>query len=195
MTRRGRCAVSSNVLSTLGRVDVVVNAAGVSSFGTADTIDEAEWDRVLGVNLKGTWLVARSVLPVMVAAGFGQHREPRERRGHRRRPVADGVQRVEGRCRAAHAQPGDRLRHARRARELSVPGLIETPMTALLQDGTLKPVLEWFEQQHMLGRAGKPEEVAACALFLASDDASFVTGHALAVDGGYLAGRKFPGTL
>ena len=67
-------------------------------------------------------------------------------------------------------------------------------MTAPLQDGGLKPVLDWFEEQHLLGRVGKPEEVAAAALFLASDDASFVTGHALAVDGGYLAGRRFPGT-
>ena len=49
------------------RVDVLVNAAGVSSFGTADTIDEAEWGRVLDINLKGTWLVARAVLPGMVA--------------------------------------------------------------------------------------------------------------------------------
>ncbi len=75
------------------------------------------------------------------------------------------------------------------------PGMIETPMTAPLKDGGLRPVLEWFESQHLLGRTGKPQEVAAATLFLASDDASFVTGHALAVDGGYLAGRRFPGVL
>jgi NAD(P)-dependent dehydrogenase (short-subunit alcohol dehydrogenase family) len=73
--------------------------------------------------------------------------------------------------------------------------MIETPMTAPLKESGLKPVMDWFKEQHLLGRTGKPEEVAACALFLASDDASFVTGHALAVDGGYLAGRRFPGTL
>jgi NAD(P)-dependent dehydrogenase (short-subunit alcohol dehydrogenase family) len=73
--------------------------------------------------------------------------------------------------------------------------MIDTPMTAALQDKNLEPVLKWFREQHLLGRVGKPEEVAAAALFLASDDASFVTGHALAVAGGYLAGRRFPGTL
>ena len=62
-------------------------------------------------------------------------------------------------------------------------------------NGVELTVLDWFRDQHLLGRVGKPEEVAAAALFLASDDASFVTGHALAVDGGYLAGRRFPGTL
>ena len=57
---RPRSAASSR---SSGAIDVLVNAAGVSSFGTADTIDEAEWDRVLDINLKGTWLVARAVLP------------------------------------------------------------------------------------------------------------------------------------
>jgi NAD(P)-dependent dehydrogenase (short-subunit alcohol dehydrogenase family) len=70
------------------------------------------------------------------------------------------------------------------------PGLIQTAMTDLLWGDDLKPVLERFVDLHALGRAGKPEEVAAAALFLASDDASFVTGHALAVDGGYTAGQR-----
>ena len=75
------------------------------------------------------------------------------------------------------------------------PGLIQTPMTAPLQESGLRPVFDWFEQQHLLGRAGRPEEVAGRRAFLASDDASFVTGHTSAVDGGYLAGRRFPGVL
>ena len=61
----------SGIVADLGPIDVLVNAAGVSSFGTADTIDEAEWDRVVDINLKGTWIVARAVLPGMVAQGAG----------------------------------------------------------------------------------------------------------------------------
>ena len=70
------------------------------------------------------------------------------------------------------------------------PGLIDTPLTAPLQLGALKPIREAMESWHVLNRAGRPEEVAACALFLASDEASFVTGHSLVVDGGWMAGRR-----
>jgi NAD(P)-dependent dehydrogenase (short-subunit alcohol dehydrogenase family) len=71
------------------------------------------------------------------------------------------------------------------------PGFIDTPMTASVfsLDG-MQPYYERFVEHHQLGRAGKPEEIAACAAFLASDDASFVTGHALVADGGYTAGRR-----
>lgn len=183
------------VVAQLERVDILVNAAGVSSFGTADTIDEAEWSRVLDINLKGTWLVARSVLPGMVARKSGSIVNLAS---------VEGIEGGQSQT-AYNASKGgvvlltrsmavDYGMHNVRVNCLC-PGMIQTPMTAPLHDGALRPVLEWFEQQHLLGRAGQPEEVAAAALFLASDDASFVTGHALAVDGGYLAGRRFPGTL
>jgi len=68
------------------------------------------------------------------------------------------------------------------------PGLIETPLTAPVM--TLPALLEQMRSFHAMERFGKPEEVAAAALFLASDDASFVTGHPLVVDGGWLAGRR-----
>jgi NAD(P)-dependent dehydrogenase (short-subunit alcohol dehydrogenase family) len=63
-------------------------------------------------------------------------------------------------------------------------------MTAVLQAPGLDAIREEFIAMHQLGRAGQPEEVAAAALFLASDDASFVSGHALVVDGGFTAGRR-----
>jgi len=185
----------AEIVTELGPVDVLVNAAGVSSFGTADTIDEAEWDRVLDINLKGTWLVARAVLPGMVARGAGS--------------IVNlaSVEGIEG-GQAQTAYNASKGGVVLLTRSMAVdygpnnvrvnclcPGMIQTPMTAPLQEGGLRPVLDWFEAQHLLGRCGQPEEVAAAALFLASDDASFVTGHALAVDGGYLAGRRFPGVL
>jgi NAD(P)-dependent dehydrogenase (short-subunit alcohol dehydrogenase family) len=188
-------AAVGNILSELGRVDVLVNAAGVSSFGTADTIDETEWDRVVDINLKGTWLVARAVLPGMVARGSGSIVNLAS---------VEGIEGGQSQTAYNASKGGVVLLTKSMACDYGpnnvrvnclCPGMIETPMTAPLQEGALRPVLEWFEQQHLLGRCGKPEEVAAAALFLASDDASFVTGHALAVDGGYLAGRRFPGVL
>jgi len=188
-------AAVAAVVADLGPIDVLINAAGVSSFGTADTIDETEWNRVLDINLKGTWLVSRAVLPTMVARGAGS--------------IVNlaSVEGIEG-GQSQTAYNASKGGVVLLTRSMAVdygpnnvrvnclcPGMIETPMTAPLKDGGLRPVLEWFESQHLLGRTGKPEEVAAAALFLASDDASFVTGHALAVDGGYLAGRRFPGTL
>jgi meso-butanediol dehydrogenase / (S,S)-butanediol dehydrogenase / diacetyl reductase len=188
-------AAVEGLISHLGPIDILVNAAGVSSFGTADTIDEAEWDRVLDVNLKGTWLVSRAVLPGMVASGAGSIVNLAS---------VEGIEGGQSQT-AYNASKGgvvlltrsmavDYGEHNVRVNCLC-PGLIETAMTAPLQEDGLKPILDWFKDQHLLGRSGKPEEVAAAALFLASDDASFVTGHALAVDGGYLAGRRFPGGI
>jgi NAD(P)-dependent dehydrogenase (short-subunit alcohol dehydrogenase family) len=70
------------------------------------------------------------------------------------------------------------------------PGYIATPMTVLLESPGLERVREEFVRAHLLGRPGRPEEVAAAALFLASEDASFVTGAALVVDGGFSAARR-----
>ena len=177
-------AAVNGIAAQLERVDVLVNAAGVSSFGTADTIDEAEWSRVVDINLKGTWLVARAVVPGMVARGSGS--------------IVNlaSVEGIEG-GQSQTAYNASKGGVVLLTRSMAVdygpnnvrvnclcPGMIETPMTAPLQEGGLRPVLDWFKDQHLLGRSGKPEEVAAAALFLASDDAGYVTGHVLNVSGG-----------
>jgi NAD(P)-dependent dehydrogenase (short-subunit alcohol dehydrogenase family) len=183
------------LVADVGAIDVLVNAAGVSSFGTADSIDDAEWARVLDINLKGTWHVARTVVRGMVKRRSGSIVNLAS---------VEGIEGGQSQAAYNAAKGGVVLLTRSMAVDYGpynvrvnclCPGMIETPMTAALQDRNLKPVLDWFRDQHLLGRVGRPEEVAAAALFLASDDASFVTGHALAVDGGYLAGRRFPGTL
>jgi NAD(P)-dependent dehydrogenase (short-subunit alcohol dehydrogenase family) len=70
------------------------------------------------------------------------------------------------------------------------PGGVETPMTAMLNQEALRPIGEKLRKFHLLERFAKPAEIAAAILFLASDDASFVTGSSLVVDGGYTAGHR-----
>jgi NAD(P)-dependent dehydrogenase (short-subunit alcohol dehydrogenase family) len=174
-----------------GGLDIVVNAAGVVSIGNAQELDRAEWDRVLAINLTGTWLVSKHAVGHLLARGAGSIVN------------LSSVEGLEGFSRqtAYNVSKGGVLLLTRNMacdfgpRGVRVnclcPGLIETPMTAILQDPAFAKVRESFVDWHLLGRSGQPEEVAAAALFLASDDASFVHGAALVVDGGVTAGRRF----
>jgi len=180
-----------------GRIDVLLNAAGVTSVGGVDGLDAAEWDRVLDINLKGTFLVSKHVF-----------RRMKEQRSGSIVNLAsiEGLEGFEFQA-AYNASKGGVVLLTRNMAidggpfgirvNCLCPGLIETPMTSMLKTKELEAVGRKFVEMHILGRAGKPEEVAACALFLCSDDASFVTGHALVVDGGFTAGRRLtdPGTV
>ena len=185
---------SSTVHGRLGQIDVLVNAAGVLSFGTADTIDEAGSGPLLDINLKGTWHVARAVLPAMVQRRTGSIVNLASVEGIEGGQADTAYNAVEGRRRAAHAQHGRSLRPEQRPRQLPLPRHDPDTDDRPVQEPGLSGA-RLVRGPAPAGAGRPPEEVAAAALFLASDDASFVTGHALAVDGGYLAGRRFPGTL
>ena len=190
---RSEAAVAAAVAQAIerhGGIDVLVNAAGVAGGGAVHTLALEEWERVLDVNLKGTFLVCKHVLPQMLAQRSGSIVNLAS---------IEGLEGFEGGS-AYNASKGgvvlltrnlaiDYGRRGIRANCLC-PGLIETPMTAGIFQPGFERYLEAFVEGHQLGRAGRPEEVAAAALFLASDDASFVTGHALVVDGGYTAGHR-----
>ena len=188
---RDEAAVAAAVAAALAehrQIDVLVNAAGVSTYGAAHEVAAEEWDRVLDVNLKGSFLVAKHALPSMMARRAGSIVHVASVEGF------DGVSSQL----AYNASKGgvvlmtrnmalDYAPHGIRVNCLC-PGLIETPMTAPVH--AIPAIVEQMRSFHAMDRFGKPEEVAAAALFLASEDASFVTGHALVVDGGWLAGRR-----
>lgn len=174
-----------------GRIDVLVNAAGVSGGAPVHLLDTAEWDRVLDVNLKGTFLVCKHVLAVMLAQRSGSVVNLAS---------VEGLQALEAMS-AYNASKGGvvlltrqmAIDYGRRGVRVNClcPGFIRTPMTQALESPELGEFGRAITEAHMLGRIGQPEEVAAAAAFLASDDASFVTGHALVVDGGFSAGHRF----
>lgn len=177
--------------ATLGRFDILVNAAGVSGGASAGDLEEAEWDHILDVNLKGTWLVSKHVVNHMVADGGGGSIV--------NLASIEGIEAFQAQTAYNASKAGVILLTKNMAIDYGhlnirvnclCPGVIETPMTAVLHEDWLRKVYDRFIEQHMLLRSGSPAEVAAAALFLASDDASFVTGHPLVVDGGFTAGRR-----
>jgi len=184
--------VVARVTEALGGIDVLVNAAGVLGYGAVDALAADEWDRVLDVNLKGTYLVSKHVVPGMVARGRGSIIHLAS---------VEGIQGVTQQAAYNASKGGVVLLTRNMAADYGpvgvrvnclCPGLIRTPMTEMVfTEPALEGILKEFEKQHLLGRAGLPEEVAGAALFLASDDASFVHGHALVVDGGLSAAHRF----
>ena len=185
-------AAVADARDRFGRIDIVVNSAGVAGGGPVHLIEAAEFDRVMDVNLKGTFLACRHVLPVMLAQGSGNIVNIAS---------IEGIEGFEGGS-AYNASKGavilltrglaiDYARRGIRANAIC-PGFIETPLFGSLWEMPgMAEVRDRIRDAHQLGRFGRPEEIANAALFLASDEASFVTGHALVVDGGYTAGHRF----
>lgn len=184
-----RAAVAA-VAERHGRIDVLLNAAGVSGIGMAHELTSDEWDRVVDINLKGSFLVAKHVLPTMLEQRSGSiiHISSVEGIEGLNNQLAYNVSKG-GVILMTRNMAVDYSREGIRVNCLC-PGGIETAMTAPLKMAELAPVYDQMKRFHLMERFGKPEEVAAAALFLASDDASFVTGHALVVDGGWSAGRR-----
>jgi NAD(P)-dependent dehydrogenase (short-subunit alcohol dehydrogenase family) len=184
-------AVLAAIGQEFGRLDILVNNAGISGAnGTAEEITEAEWDKVMNVNAKGTFLCTKHAVPLMRRAGGGSIVN------------LSSVYGIVGSHNVAayHASKGairimsktDALAFAEdRIRVNSVhPGFIWTPM---LEAGAQVPgvapeaVHSAMAKLHPLGTLGEPDDVAHGILYLASDEAKFVTGSELVIDGGYTA--------
>jgi NAD(P)-dependent dehydrogenase (short-subunit alcohol dehydrogenase family) len=175
-------------LQAFGRLDVLVTSAGVGSGGTVVDTDEDYWDRVVDLDLKAVYLSSKYAILAMLQSGGGAIVHIASIGGLRGdwggasfSAAKGGVINLTRHMAVAHAAQGVRV-------NCICPGVIQTPLTEnwLSNPETFSHVLA----RHPVGRLGKAEDVAAAVAFLASDEASFVTGAVLAVDGGSLAKGK-----
>ena len=172
-------------VTKFGRVDALINAAGVLFYGTILETDDAAWERVMNVNLKGTFLCCRAVIPIMLKQGSGSIINFSSTTGAHD-ACAHAVAYVTSKGGVAAFTRAVSIDHARQGIRINAicPGPTDTPM---LRGAMNTAQLAEFADSFPAGRLGKPEEIAQAALFLASDDSSFVTGSMLFVDGGQTA--------
>ncbi len=182
-------AMVEGTVSAFGRLDILFNNAGVYLEKLAEDTSEAEWDRVLDINLKGTFLVSRYAVPHMKRQGGGvivNNSSDAGLVGNRLCPAYCASK--GGVTVMTKAMALDYARHNIRVNCVN-PGCVDTPMLVKEAEGSDDPEAYLLKagDDHPLGRVGRADEVASTVLFLASDDASFITGAALSVDGGLTA--------
>ena len=181
-----------DTVEAFGRLDILVNSAGISARNALPegASPEAVWDKVIDVNLKGTYLVSWHAVPEMENAGGGSIVNLASTMGLVGYPAGFGggfnpyPPSKGGVVQFTRTLAIDNARKNIRVNCLC-PGFVATNFTKALTDDP--ETNAFLEELHPMGRLGRPEEIANAALYLASDDASYVTGVALTVDGGYTA--------
>ena len=185
-------ACVAEAIRRFGGLDVLVNAAGVGRPQSAATqVDDAEWTRVIEANLAGSFRMARAALPALARRGAGAIVNVASVAGlsaiPRNAPYAASKGGLIALTRSLALDYAPR-----RIRVNCVaPGAVDTPLLQTLFHASPDPARarQAMDALHPLGGIGRPEDVAAAILFLASDESAWITGAVLAVDGGYLAGR------
>jgi NAD(P)-dependent dehydrogenase (short-subunit alcohol dehydrogenase family) len=187
--------MASRAVAEFGKIDVLYANAGVIGIGSAKDCGEAEWHRILGVNLTGVWLSGKYVLPHMVEAGSGAIINQASIGG------LHGVARLAAYCASKAGVIGltrqmavDYGSHGIRVNAIA-PGTIPTSLVrglweqgaGLVQGQTHEEQMASVGLLYPMQRTGTPEEVAAVALFLASDESGWMTGSVVTIDGGKTA--------
>jgi NAD(P)-dependent dehydrogenase (short-subunit alcohol dehydrogenase family) len=186
-------ALVAHAVERHGGLDVVVYSAGIQRYGTVETTDPETWDEVHAVNVRGAYLVGRAAVPALRERGGGaivlvsSVQATASQTGVAAYAASKGALSALARTMALdHVRDGIRVNSV-------APGSVDTPMLRWAADrfrgdASADDVVEEWGHAHPLGRVATADEIAAAIAFLASDDASFVTGAELRVDGGLLAG-------
>ncbi|RAI64790.1 short-chain dehydrogenase [Pseudomonas fluorescens] len=184
-------AMVDTTLERFGKIDVLVNNAGFGLTGNVVTIEEQDWDRLMSVNLKGMFLCAKHVVPVMARQKSGSiinttSYTASSAIANRTAYVASkgGVSALTRAMALDHAADGIRVNAV-------APGTIDSPYfdRIFAQSDNPDGLRAAFEARAVMNRMGKPEEIAEAFLFLASDRSRFATGSILTVDGGSSIGN------
>jgi NAD(P)-dependent dehydrogenase (short-subunit alcohol dehydrogenase family) len=181
--------IVDQTIAHFGGLNVLLNNAGILHIGTAEQITEQQWDETFNVNVRGLWLLSRAVLPQMRKAGGGSIINMASVlgiNGARNRACyapSKGAVVLLTKCMAIdHGHEQIRV-------NAICPSFVETDLTAAVVSKAPNPNLVRSERiaVHPIGRLGQPEDIAGLAVYLASDESSWVTGTVFPVDGGYLA--------
>ncbi len=178
-------AVADLISTTVARfsgIDILVNNAGIHIPGTTESMPSADWDRVVGVNLRALYLTSKYSIPYLKESRAGRIiniASVHAFRGGGGPAYATAKAGVVNMTRNAAVELGDDGVTANAV----CPGYIETP----IQDYLTLEQIEWCKEKTLLPRLGLPRDIGRACVFLASDDAEWITGTALPVDGGWLA--------
>jgi NAD(P)-dependent dehydrogenase (short-subunit alcohol dehydrogenase family) len=175
--------IVSTALERHGRIDALVNNAGIIAYSALDELSVPDWTSVIAVNQTGVFLGMREVSAAMLDQGAGSIINVSSIWGNAAVAGAHAYHATKGAVR--NMSKNAAITYATRGIRVNSlhPGFIATPLT----DAQDAVVNEYVVGQTPMGRAGRPEEIAAGAVFLASDESSFMTGSELVIDGGYLA--------
>lgn len=184
-------ALAADVAARHGGLDVLVNNAGVGHVGTIEQTTTADLDRLYAVNVRGVFAMSRAFLPAMLARSAGSIVNLASIGG------IVGIRDRLAYCTTKFAVVGltksMALDHARQGIRVNCvcPGRVETPFVSARLKEYADPEAAYREMSatQAVGRMGTPEEIAAAILYLASDEARFITGSALIIDGGWSAGK------
>jgi NAD(P)-dependent dehydrogenase (short-subunit alcohol dehydrogenase family) len=183
----------ADVMAAESGIDILVNAAGIQTYGSLDDTSIADWDRVMAVNLRASFLTSHFVWPHMKPRGAGSIVHISSVQGHSNQYGVLGYATTKGAVHAmTRAMAVDCARHGVRVNSIS-PGSIRTPLleygAAQLAgpDGRMEDMIATFGRAHPVGRVGTVEEVAELVAYLCSDLAAFTTGADFRIDGGLTA--------
>lgn len=173
-------SVVSKVADEWGRLDILVNNAGITKDNLLPAMTDEQWDDVININLRGTFLFTRAASKVMMRARYGRIINISSVSGLIGNPGQTNYSASKAGMIGLTRSLSKELAKRKVTVNAVAPGFIESDMTAALGDAILKEV----EKAIPARRLGKADEVAACVLFLSSAAAAYITGHVLTVDGG-----------